>query len=756
LGWEAEFVAEIEPFPSAVLAHHYPNVPNLGDMTKYEDWNVGQIDALVGGTPCQAFSVAGLRGGLSDARGNLSLVFCRMADHFDPEWVIWENVPGVLSSTDNAFGCFLAGLCGASEPLSPGRKWSNAGVVSGPKRTVAWRVLDAQFFGVAQRRRRVFVLAVRGSGNWAAARALFPVGEGMFWNSAPSRKAREGAARGAQAGAAVSSGHGVDFQNSALTGSVSGTLDAEGQKRGNRGHGVLSFGGNRTSGAIDVAACLLPPVRGWKGDFERETFVAHTLEATAGRSRGAGTPVGMLATAVRTANTSANGHGISEGLAHTLDQAQGQCVAVTFRADAMREGSAKTPSPDAEGRVRLRDPGMGMYIDIAPTIDCGAAHGVAHAFDARQSDVLQYGNMTGPIDTCGHSVAVAVALRGREGGATVELGDEVSNCLRASSGGGDKAHVLATGWSEELNALEDVQPTIQRGGDGGRHDGVMTPAMQVRRLTPRECERLQGFPEIAERVILTICTDPQNHCATVALKCLRWHVSASGAGSGEFPLFASTAEVDSTISQAGQGVLAALYVQPQSDGSEAQISSLARSDSSASGASGQGLSRHQTLDATTAHSLARTLRELAHSIRTGKVASPLSMLLSTAAQSGAEHALMSGGVTGASVSDALSGQTAGTFTTSELGRLAPVSGSREATLCCSVMSAIAGSIQGQTLPKIFSLEATVQTPYTLVPNRGKPAADGPRYKALGNSMAVPVMQWIGMRIQMVEQTKEAA
>jgi DNA (cytosine-5)-methyltransferase 1 len=195
MGWKPAAFAEIEPFPAAVLAHHFPNVPNLGDMTKFKEWNIGQIDLLVGGTPCQAFSVAGLRGGLSDARGNLTLTFVEMADHFDPDWIVWENVPGVLSSQDNAFGCFLAGLVGASEPLIPDGRWDNAGVVSGPKRTAAWRILDAQYFGVAQRRRRVFVCAVRGSGNWAAARALFSVGESVYRDSAPRRETRQSIAK---------------------------------------------------------------------------------------------------------------------------------------------------------------------------------------------------------------------------------------------------------------------------------------------------------------------------------------------------------------------------------------------------------------------------------------------------------------------------------------------------------------------------------------------------------------------------------
>lgn len=173
LGWKPAWFSEIEPFPSAVLAHHWPKVTNLGDMTKIADGvRAGQVEApdvLVGGTPCQAFSIAGLREGLSDDRGQLTLSYVELANAIDakrrergePEAIIvWENVPGVLSSKDNAFGCFLAGLAGESSELQPaGGKWTHAGCVSGPERVIAWRVLDAQFFGVAQRRRRVFVVA---------------------------------------------------------------------------------------------------------------------------------------------------------------------------------------------------------------------------------------------------------------------------------------------------------------------------------------------------------------------------------------------------------------------------------------------------------------------------------------------------------------------------------------------------------------------------------------------------------------------
>ena len=204
LGWSAAWLAEIEPFPSAVLAHHYPDVPNLGDMTAIPRRVLaGEIEApdmLCGGTPCQAFSVAGLRESLSDERGNLTLTFVEIADAIDhvrgrrgdePAIILWENVPGVLSTRDNAFGCFLAGLAGEDEPLEPpGGKWANAGAVYGPARAVAWRTLDAQYFGVAQRRRRVFVVASARDG-FDPATVLFEW-DGVRRDSAPSRSAGKG------------------------------------------------------------------------------------------------------------------------------------------------------------------------------------------------------------------------------------------------------------------------------------------------------------------------------------------------------------------------------------------------------------------------------------------------------------------------------------------------------------------------------------------------------------------------------------
>ncbi|OOF83514.1 DNA (cytosine-5-)-methyltransferase [Rodentibacter ratti] len=199
---EPLWLSEIEPFPCAVLAHHYPDVPNLGDMTslpeKILNREIPAPDVLVGGTPCQAFSIAGKRESLNDDRGNLTLALIHILEAIDyvrfndgkaPCVLVWENVPGVLSTKDNAFGHFLAGLVQDTEPLQPTEKrWSNAGYVHG-KRTVAWRTLDAQHFGVAQRRKRVFVVA---SARERSIAQILIEQKGVSGNIEQSRQAEQG------------------------------------------------------------------------------------------------------------------------------------------------------------------------------------------------------------------------------------------------------------------------------------------------------------------------------------------------------------------------------------------------------------------------------------------------------------------------------------------------------------------------------------------------------------------------------------
>ena len=171
LGWTPYAFSEIDTFPSAVLAHHYPTVSNLGDMTRFKEWPDARFDLLVGGTPCQSFSVAGLRKGLDDPRGSLLLTYLAIADRFRPRWIVWENVPGVLSAGGGrAFGSLLGGLA----ELGYG---------------FAYRVLDAQYFGLAQRRKRVFV--VGHLGDWRRAAAVLFERASLSWDIASRREAGE-------------------------------------------------------------------------------------------------------------------------------------------------------------------------------------------------------------------------------------------------------------------------------------------------------------------------------------------------------------------------------------------------------------------------------------------------------------------------------------------------------------------------------------------------------------------------------------
>lgn len=281
LGWRPWGFAEIEPFPCALLAHHYPDVPNFGDMTHFQDWPDGRFDLLCGGTPCQSFSVAGLRKGLADPRGNLALTYLGIADRYRPRWLVWENVPGVLSSDG---GRDFGALVGAMGELGYG---------------VAWRVLDAQYVrvdgygrAVPQRRRRVFLAGYLG--DWRPAAAVFFEPESLYGHPAPSREAGQ-ASPTLPSRNSAGGGLGTDF-------------DCDGGL-------VAGFGGGNTSGPVDIAACLT--AKGVRQDFEVETFVAHSLRAegfdASEDGTGRGTPLVPIC-------FSAKDHGgdAMEGLASTL------------------------------------------------------------------------------------------------------------------------------------------------------------------------------------------------------------------------------------------------------------------------------------------------------------------------------------------------------------------------------------------------------------------------------------------------------
>ena len=474
LGWEPLAFADIEPFPRALLAHHYPDVPLHGDFTvlREQDWIV-DADVLVGGTPCQAFSIAGLRRSLDDDRGNLSLEFVRLADAIDalrlaagrpPAVIVWENVPGVLSVRDNAFGCFLAALAGDAAPYDPPRrKWSDAGVVDGPARTIAWRVMDAQYFGLAQRRRRVFVVASARKGFDPAAVLL--EFEGLRRDTPPRREKGQDAAACAASGTDERRSHwdGIEHPHPTLNQSFNtGAIGYSNEELfSQRGAGLV---GEAPTG--DVSHCLNAGGMG-RQDYETETLVTHALrgEGFDGSEDGTGRGTPLVPVAF-----SAKDHGAdaTEDLSPTLSamphnhsHANGggqMAVAVPLQEVGKRTG-VSTDDPRA---------GIGIGQDGDPmfTLQAGAQHGVA----------------------------LSVALRGRDGGGTAELSGDIQNALRASQGGGDKPHVLA--------AVQQVAGTLGA-GDGNRgwrndlDQGAFIPTanMAVRRLTPIECERLQGFPD---------------------------------------------------------------------------------------------------------------------------------------------------------------------------------------------------------------------------------------------------------------------
>ncbi len=445
LGWRAAWVSEIEAFPSAVIAARWPGVENLGDMTALPERilarEVEAPDILVGGTPCQAFSVAGLRGSLSDARGNLTLTFVRIADAIDavrradgraPCWVVWENVPGVLSVADNAFGAFLGGLVGGDAALDPprGRGWTDAGVVSGPSRCAAWRVLDAQHFGLAQRRRRVFVLARGGAGSWAAADALLPVIESVRWHPAPRRASRERTAPTLAARTRGGGGLGTDAE-----------LD-----------GALIPLGLGEDGQLARALNACHTASG-RHDVSVDTFVAHSL-------RGEGFDASEDGTGRRTPL-------VPVAQPYTLAiRGRGETHNLEYRQD----GTANALLTPNGGRG-----GIGV----------GA---IAHAFDARQSDVIQYGDRTGLLDTDGHSVAVAFTQNQRD--EVREVG--VVGALAAEPGMKQQTYLAV---APTLTAANDPSRSPQSSEVQQQVAAVHATTMQVRRLTPRECERLQGFPD---------------------------------------------------------------------------------------------------------------------------------------------------------------------------------------------------------------------------------------------------------------------
>ena len=472
IGWKASWLAEIEPFPSAVLEHHYPETPNLGDMAKIADKvkskEVVAPDVLVGGTPCQAFSVAGMREGLADPRGELTIRYVELADAIDdvrrqrgeqPTIVVWENVPGVLSSKDNAFGCFLGALAGEDSELQPaGKRWSNSGCVYGPKRAIAWRVLDAQYFGLAQRRKRVFLVASAREG-FDPAKVLFEF-DSVRRDIAPCREKGESTAH-----------------------TIAPSLTASGR-------GVGRVGDTRGQDPVVAVPYRMVAFGEYADDESASTMKARdykdATDLVCVNGSHHGSHHGSRAVVV---------HGtqdpiISMDRAHSLGRNAGQENAVlAFRACGQ---DGFTPS------------------DLSPTL----------------------------LATDGGGVTPSVYYSYENGGNAVEPMHDISPFLTAA----DRHGVLPTNtMAVQGRPSDDLNPRMGSGiGSPGDPQNTLTKAhmhgvfdpeiMRVRRLTPVECERLQGFPDNYTKIEwrgkpAEECPDGHRYKAlgnSMAVPCMTW------------------------------------------------------------------------------------------------------------------------------------------------------------------------------------------------------------------------------------------
>jgi DNA (cytosine-5)-methyltransferase 1 len=434
LGWRAAFYSEIDPFPRSVLSHHYPDVPLHGDFTTINAGDYAAIDVLVGGTPCQSFSVAGLRGGMADERGNLALEYLRLADRLRPRWVVWENVPGVLSSAGGRdFGAFLGGLA------ELGYGW-------------AYRVLDAQYFGLAQRRKRVFVVGC--AGDWRGAAAVLFERHGLSGHPAPRRSPRKGSAARAASSVAL---RGREGGATAELGDDCGlTLRAAGGG-GDKAHVLIAqvcptlrAGGNKTGGdrppGTDVDTCdsLIPVV--------------------------SKQPVGGLVSTMS-----------GEDIAPCLIKSMAAAVGNTQDAQVI----AVTHSLRAEGFDASED-GTGRGTPLAP-ITFGAQMSVPQT-DVDMCQTLQAKN------------PMAVAFTAKDYGG--DASEEVSPTLRSGSHAGSHANggvmpAVAFDLAQITSAANRTraEPGLPASTLAKASRMHVAQTMAVRRLTPRECERLQGFPD---------------------------------------------------------------------------------------------------------------------------------------------------------------------------------------------------------------------------------------------------------------------
>ncbi len=471
-------------------------VPLWGDfsalrMRHLRKFNIPIPDVLVGGTPCQGFSIAGLRGSMSDNRSNLAFSFVRLAHAIDNVRlrggatglaVLWENVPGVLSMSDNAFGCLLAGFVGADNPLcSPlerGR-WPDAGMVAGPRARAAWRILDAQYFGLAQRRRRVFLVVSFRDGPDPAA-ILFER-QGLHGSTPPSREAREGVAptldvragRSGETSFATSGGLVPEWPAE-----VAPTLDSHyGDKMGLENQHIQ---GGADSSFPEISHCLNA------GGMGRQDYETETLIPTSGGYFDVAIPIQDKATRHSGGGNTRNNDGSANGLGigkngdpfPTLGAHDIHAVAHSLRAQSQSSHRADTETyvtHTLSARYDSSEDGCGRGTPLV--VDTLTSNGDAHsgfrdekwlvpmAFQA-QASVTQSMNLSEQSPSLDKSKIPAVAA--------------------FKSGQGSKAGSI--GYEEEIS------PTLGAADSGTNRTPALLSGMAVRRLMPVECEKLQGFP----------------------------------------------------------------------------------------------------------------------------------------------------------------------------------------------------------------------------------------------------------------------
>lgn len=528
-GLHCAWQMEIDKACRTVLRKHFPQTLIYEDAKK--DYELEWVNVLAGGTPCQGFGISGLRGGMADERSNLCFRFCQIADRLNPDFVVWENVPGVLSMPDNSFGCFLAALAGCDSPLvHPDTEhyqrywrereeppatyrwpvWPRAGMVDGPTRTVTWRVLDSQYRGVAQRRERVFVIAsphkrtrsvgaqrvqVEGGFYGVASKVLFE-SEMLRRHSPPSRETREDVA--ATLGASPEgSGWRSDVERMTFVPSVAPPLGA---------HALSKGRGTDLDNTTYVATHDISPAlqeRGNKG-ADSDCIQAHVI-------------VAPLTTRPYADNASQEDKLVVHGFDKGRGEYTGEDLAGTLRCnEAKREGAnsgkadnqcvAFQPGNLTDGRGSPPTAGMTPALKAesdGDTRQCVAFH--------LQQDPISNETMTPALGSGGNpsgqaSIGVAMAFRGA--GQDGFDPQNISPPLAATDGGG--AGVPFMVHSNNCNAMTKDGPgkageetNIARSLDtnGGFAEGqggnlVVTPKRyQVRRLTPVECERLQAFED---------------------------------------------------------------------------------------------------------------------------------------------------------------------------------------------------------------------------------------------------------------------